>query len=162
MRPLKALCISTAAVLTLLSCAGTRAAPNGEEAGQFTGQIKPVLYVADVQRSAPFFRDVLGFGFLGYTNLDGEPYYAEMTAGGSKFGLHNPQTEEQRSWVGHQRLYFRVRDVGEQRSRVERRGGKPGEIIETAWMDMFIVRDLDGHQIVFAETDPTRHAVDPW
>ena len=129
---------------------------------EFTGEAKAVLYVADVEESAPFFRDVLGFEFLGFTEADGEPYYAEMAAGSFKFGLHNPMNDEQETWVGHQRIYFRVTDVRSHRLLVEERGGSPGELLETDWMDMFIVRDADGHQIVFAETDESKHTLDPW
>jgi hypothetical protein len=57
---------------------------------------------------------------------------------------------------------FRVREVIRHRARVAERGGTPGEIIETDWMDMFISRDLDGHEIVFALTDPSKHPIDPW
>ncbi len=49
--------------------------------GGFTGEVKPVLYVTDAEASMPFFRDVLGFDFLGYSNLVGAPYYAELAAG---------------------------------------------------------------------------------
>jgi predicted enzyme related to lactoylglutathione lyase len=135
---------------------------SGQQTGPFTGQVKPVLYVADVETSAPFFRDILGFEFLGYSNANGAPYYAEMAAGSLKFGLHNAMNEEQEGWVGHQRIYFRVRDVRELRSQVISRGASPGEMIETDWMDMFIVRDLDGHEIVLASTDPAKHSIDPW
>jgi len=121
-----------------------------------------VLYVQDVEFSASFFRDVLGFEFLGYANLEGVPYYAEMAAGSMKFGLHLPMNAEQEEWIGHQRIYFRVRDVAGHRVRVLSRGGSPGEITETDWMDMFIVRDQDGHEIVFAATDSTKHSIDPW
>ncbi len=110
----------------------------------------------------PFYRDVLGFEFLGHSEADGEVYYAEMGAGPLKFGLHNPTNPEQETWVGHQRIYFRVRDLREQRARVLAHQGPAGEITETDWMDMFIVRDPDGHQIVFAETDPAKHTIDPW
>jgi predicted enzyme related to lactoylglutathione lyase len=130
--------------------------------GVFTGDIKPVLYVTDVEASAPFFRDVLGFEFLGYANRDGEPYYAEMAAGGRKFGLHEPMSEAQRSKVGEQRLYFRVQDVAAHRSRIAAWDAEPGEVKKTDWMDMFIVRDADGHEIVFAATDPETHSIDPW
>ena len=35
---------------------------NGDDPhGQFTGNIKPIIYVSDVAKSAPFYRDVLGF-----------------------------------------------------------------------------------------------------
>lgn len=133
-----------------------------EETTQFTGEVKPVLYVSDVEESAPFFRDVLGFEFLGYANSNGSPYYADMAAGSLKFGLHNALNEEHERWVGHQRIYFRVHDVRAHRSDLVSQGIVPGELLERDWMDMFIVRDPDGHQIVFAETDSTRHSTDPW
>jgi predicted enzyme related to lactoylglutathione lyase len=148
--------------LTLLGSPGPDPPLATASAGLFTGEVKPVLYVSDVEKSAPFFRDVLGFEFLGYTDSDGEPYYAEMRAGTLKFGLHDPTNAEQATWVGHQRIYFRVTDVRKQRELVAARGGKPGDLIETDWMDMFIVRDLDGHQIVFAETDEGKHSINPW
>lgn len=154
-----ALVLATGAIL--VGGSGAARSPADPEP-VFTGEVKPVLYVSDVEESAPYFRDVLGFEFLGYSERDGEPYYAEMAAGSLKFGLHDPLNEEHRTWVGHQRIYFRVDDVGAHRHRVADRGGSPGELIETDWMDMFIVRDPDGHQIVFAATDPGKHPVDPW
>jgi predicted enzyme related to lactoylglutathione lyase len=124
--------------------------------------VKPVLYVSDVEARVPFFRDVLGFEFLGFSEIEGAPYYAEMAAGSLKFGLHDPMNPEQEDWVGHQRLYFRVSDVHEHRDLVASAAGNPGEVRETDWMDMFIVRDPDGHEIVFATTDPAKHSIDPW
>lgn len=134
----------------------------GGAAVGFTGEVKPVLYVADVETAAPYFRDVLGFDLLGYTDLDGSRYYAELAAGPLKFGLHEPLNDEQEGWVGHQRLYFRVTDLAVHRARVQEAGGGPSETVETGWMDFFIVRDPAGHQIVFAVTDPERHSIDPW
>lgn len=130
--------------------------------GVFTGDIKAVVYVADVERSAPFYRDVLGFSFEGFADLDEEPYYAEMAAGGTKFGLHEPTSAGQEPKVGRQRLYFRVRDLAVHRSRVAARGGDPGEVITTGWMDFFVVTDPDGNEIVFAVTAPAHHRMDPW
>ena len=104
----------------------------------------------------------LGFRFLGYAGPDDEPYYAEMAAATIKFGLHEPTAESQRAMVGRQRLYFRVRDLAAHRSRVLAWGGQPTAVKETAWMDMFIARDRDGNEIVFAVTDAERHAIDPW
>jgi predicted enzyme related to lactoylglutathione lyase len=153
-------------MLTLLVvCDCLRAASNDERSlhGGFTGELKPVLYVADVEKSAPFFREVLGFEFDGYANgSDGRPYYAEMIAGTVKFGLHEPTASGQEARVGQQRLYFRVRDLHLHRARVVAWGAESSEIRETDWMDMFIVRDPDGHEIVFAFTDPAKHSIDPW
>lgn len=130
--------------------------------GTFTGDIKAVLYVSDVEKSAPFYRDVLGFDFLGFANSKGQPYYAEMAAARVKFGLHEPTSSSQEAKVGQQRLYFRVRDLRAHRARVLARGGEPGEIKVTSWMDMFTVRDPDGNEVVFAVTDPGRHTSNPW
>jgi predicted enzyme related to lactoylglutathione lyase len=128
----------------------------------FTGEVKPVLYVTDVEVAAPFYRDVLGFEFLGFSNANGEPYYAEMTAGPLKFGLHEAMNPEQEPRIGQQRLYFRVTDLPGHLARIAEAGGAPGDMIETDWMDMFIVRDADGHEIVFAYSDPSEHPIDPW
>ena len=130
--------------------------------GHFTGEIKPVVYVSDVAKSVPFYRDILGFDFLGLANADGQPYYAEMSAAGVKFGLHEPTSEGQKAKVGQLRLYFRIENLRDHRSRVLAWGAEPTEIIETDWMDMFIVNDPDGNEIVFAVTDPSRHASNPW
>ena len=130
--------------------------------GTFTGEIKPVLYVSDVEKSAPFYRDALGFDFAGFANSKGEPYYAELLAAGVKFGLHEPTSDAQQGKVGQQRLYFRVKNLQAHCSRVVAWGADPGEIKETAWMDMFIVNDPDGNEIVFAATDPERHSSNPW
>jgi catechol 2,3-dioxygenase-like lactoylglutathione lyase family enzyme len=130
--------------------------------GELTGEIKPVLYVRDVQSSTEFFRDRLGFSFLGYTDLkSGEPYYAEMSAGDQKFGLHEPTREIDHERIGRQRLYFRVRDLAAHRTRVEAWGLEAKSSQQTAWMDFFVVLDPDGHEIVFAETGP-QHMIDPW
>lgn len=138
-------------------------AKQSDSHGGFTGDIKSVLYVNDVEASARFFDEVLGFEFLGLTNLaGGEPYYAEFAAGGRKFGLHEPINEEQEERVGQQRIYFRVRDLDAHRARLEARDVAVGETVKTDWMDFFIVRDADGHEIVFAFTDPELHGTNPW
>ena len=130
--------------------------------GVFTGEMKAVLYVSDVERSAPFYRDVLGFDFQGFASVDANPYYAEMIVAGVKFGLHEPMSAGQETKVGKQRLYFRVEDLLAQRSRVLAWGKDAGEIKKTDWMNMFIVRDPDGNEIVFAFTDPEYHSINPW
>ena len=130
--------------------------------GLFTGELKPVLYVRDVEETAPFYRDVLGFDFQGFASGDANPYYAEMIVAGVKFGLHEPISVAQETKVGRQRLYFRVRDLRAHRARVLAWGTDAGEIKRTDWMDMFIVRDPDGNEIVFAVTEPGHHNINPW
>lgn len=140
---------------------------------EFTGEVKPVLYVEDVRGSADFYRDCLGFEFLFFYDFDHKrsvitweqsypPRYAEMAAASQKFGLHLPGCDASRARVGRQRLYFRVRNLLAHRERVCATAIEVGEIQHTAWMDMFEVRDADGHEIVFASTDPSLHTLDPW
>lgn len=151
-------------VTLLVACGGSGGEPADEQNahGVFTGEIKAVIYVSDVEKSAPFYRDVLGFEFQGFAGPAEEPYYAEMVVAGVKFGLHEPTSEGQEAKVGQQRLYFRLRDLPAHRARVLAWGGKAGEIKKTAWMDMFIARDPDGNEIVFAVTDPEQHSINPW
>jgi predicted enzyme related to lactoylglutathione lyase len=150
--------------ICLLVAGGVAAQGDAQQAhGIFTGEVKPVIYVTDVEKSAPFYRDVLGFEFHDYAEHEGKTYYAEMSAGGLRFGLHIPMTEAQRPKVGQQRVYFRVEDLELHRSRVvawDR--SSVGEIVKTDWMDMFLVEDPDGNEIVFALTDPERHPINPW
>jgi predicted enzyme related to lactoylglutathione lyase len=130
--------------------------------GKFTGDLKAVLYVSDVEKSAPYYRDVFGFGFEGFAELNGNTYYAEMTAAEVKFGLHEPTARGDEARVGRQRLYFRVQDVAVHHERIAAWDGHPGPIRHTDWMDMFTATDRDGNEIVFASTDPARHSIDPW
>lgn len=140
---------------------------------ELTGEIKPVLYVSDVRRSVDFYRDCLGFEFLFFYDFDQKrsvlvweesspPRYAEMAASSQKFGLHLPGCGASRARVGRQRIYFRVHNLLAHHERVSAAAGKASAIQHTAWMDMFDVKDADGHEIVFASTDLSLHTLDPW
>jgi catechol 2,3-dioxygenase-like lactoylglutathione lyase family enzyme len=121
---------------------------NGDQPyGQFTGNIKPIIYVTDVEKSAPFYRDVLGFVLDGFAGEEADPYYAEMLAGPTKFGLHEPTMSGDDLRVGQQRLYFRVHDLIVHRRYVESRGVEIKEIFHRSWMDYFVVQDIDGNII---------------
>ena len=149
-------------ISTPLSTAGEPAEDARSLNGGFTGDVKPVIYVTDVERSMPFYRDVLGFAFDGYAQIKGEPYYADMLAGPLKFGLHEPVSDADRPRVGKIRIYFRVEDLEKQHRRVAAWGGSPGNVVERSWMDMFGVEDPDGNLIMFAYTSPDKHSSDPW
>lgn len=79
-----------------------------------------------------------------------------------KGGRYETTSKRQEGQVGQQRLYFRLDDLIAHRSRVLAGGGDVGEITTTAWMDMFIVLDAVGIEIVFAVTSPDRHSSNPW
>ena len=130
--------------------------------GHFTGNVKPIIYVSNVEKSAPFYRDVLGFELDGFAGDQADPYYAEMLAGPTKFGLHEPTMFGDELRIGQQRLYFRVQDLNAHRRYVETHGIEVKEIFQRSWMDYFLIKDLDGNIIVFAVTDSERHTSEPW
>ena len=136
---------------------------NGEDPhGHFTGNVKPIIYVSNVEKSAPFYRDVLGFELDGFAGDQADPYYAEMLAGPTKFGLHEPTMLGDELRIGQQRLYFRVQDLNAHRRYVETHGIEVKEIFQRSWMDYFLIKDLDGNIVVFAVTDSERHTSEPW
>lgn len=136
--------------------------PNEPTEAPFTGAVKPVVYVDDAETSARFYEEVLGFEHLGFSELDGAVYYAEMAAGGTKFGLHEPTAAGDSERIGRLKLYFRVRNLDAHRERIAARDGEPGPVRETPYMDLFAVDDPDGNRIVFGASDPERHDFDPW
>lgn len=140
--------------------------------GEFTGDIKLVFYVRDVRTSAAFYRDALGFEFHHYHDYstgksvrewtrDEPPIYAELSAGGRRFGLHLPQDEADERAVGRAKVYFRVKDLDAHHRRIRAFGVAATPIRRRPWMDMFRVTDPDGHRIYFAYTDDAVHG-NPW
>ena len=141
--------------------------------GEFTGEVKFVFYVKDVRKTVELFRGALGFKFHSYHDYDTgksviewtepkPPIYAEMSAGGQRFGIHLPQNPKDEASVGRGKIYFRVQDVDAHHRRVKAWGVAATPIRDTAWMRMFAVTDPDGHRIYFAATDPAVHTFDPW
>ena len=154
--------ITTVFILVFTAFMFTRETSGDEIHGEFTGDIKPIIYVSDVEQSAPFYRDVLGFKLDGFAGDEADPYYADMLAGPTKFGLHEPTMSGDELRIGQQRLYFRVRDLDAHSHHVEAQGIEVKEIFRRSWMDYFVVKDPDGNVIVFAVTDSERHTSEPW
>ncbi len=140
--------------------------------GQLTGDIKLVFYVSDVRKSVAFFTGALGLKFHHfYDHISGDsvkewpheqpPIYAEMSAGGRRFGLHLPQNDWDRRAVGTMKVYFRVQDLEAHHKRALAWGAEVGKIKRKPWMDMFMVSDPNGHRIYFAYTEEKTHG-NPW
>lgn len=157
---------------------GVLAAQHGKEDdprnahGTFTGDVKLVFYVRDVQAAVRFYTDALGFTFQHfYDHVSGDsvkkwtreepPIYAEMSYAGRRFGIHAPTSDADRRCVGGAKVYFRVRDLEAHHRRATAWQAKPSEIIKRSWMDMFHVVDPDGNRIYFAFTDDEVHG-NPW
>ena len=143
-----------------------------DEHGVFTGDVKLVLYVADVRRSVEFYEGALGFKFHHFHDYTtGEsvkewtrsepPIYAEMSVAGRRFGIHLPSSPQDKRCVGAAKLYFRVKDLDSHHRRVNAWGAQPGPVRDKPWMRMFYVTDPDGHRIYFASTEDAVHG-NPW
>ena len=170
-------------VFTMVACAlGLAIQANGDvtgtdadppaPSGDFTGQLIFPIYVSDVEVSAAFYRDVLGFEFLGYFNYETNlyvsawedslpPTYAGFVAGDQKFGLHRPVDEAQAQCVGCGRYYFRVRDLDAEYERITANGGRVNPIHSSPLLRRFYVPDPDGLKVFFAETAEGA-PLDPW
>lgn len=59
-------------LLSAVSAMGDAADPKTNH-GRFTGEVKPVLYVKQVDESAKFFRDVLGFEVVSFAGREESP-----------------------------------------------------------------------------------------
>ena len=143
-----------------------------QQHGEFTGDLKLVFYVKDVQPAVKFYTDVLGFTFHHfYDHVSGDsvhqwvreeqPIYAEMSYAGRRFGIHKPTSEADKRSVGGAKVYFRVKDLPTHHQRTSARNAKPSKIKKRSWMDMFNVVDPDGNRIYFAFTDDNVHG-NPW
>ena len=147
-------------------------AESAPSSGAFTGDLIFPVYVRDVQVSAEFYRDVLGFEFLGYYDYDTNSYaqtwqdtlppkYAGFVAGDQKFGLHEPTNELQKQCIGYGRYYFRVHDLDAEYARISAHGVRMSQIHSLALLRRFYVPDPDGLMVFFAETAEGA-PLDPW
>lgn len=128
------------------------------------------LGVQDLDRSAAFYRDVLGFEVRPLASGDGVTALMEAVSGPARIQLSlEPEAFDS---VGKLRprgaaiLFFETDDVAAEREGVAARGGRPSELERVNWIKMrvFQVRDPDGHTLWFAqsfqqpeqEKDPSR------
>ena len=156
--------------LPLMVCAAGEEAPASSV--RFTGEIIFPIYVSDVEVSAAFYREVLGFEFLGYYDYKANEYtstwqdslpptYAGFVAGDQKFGLHKPMNESQQACVGCGRYYFRVGDVDAEHERISAHGVAISPVHSSTLLRRFYVPDPDGLMVFFAETAEGA-PLDPW
>jgi predicted enzyme related to lactoylglutathione lyase len=132
--------------------------------GTFTGKNLFAIFVTDLKVSAEFYRDILGFEFIGYlhpvsliyqqewTDQERSPVYAAFKAGEQKFGLAVPQRALQEAWVATGRYFFQVNDLEAHRKRIADTGTSLSPIMNSPLLQRFYVPDPDGLQIYFAVT----------
>jgi len=125
------------------------------------------LSVADLDRSIAFYHDTLGFDVRRVTNGDGVHALAEAVSGPAKIQF---TTEEsaidstlERRPRGSAIMFFETNDVSGIRDAIRARGGKPSELEKANWikMQVFEIRDPDGHTLWFAQSFQQPDAVRP-
>ena len=87
-----------------------------------TGRLSVVyLYVADLDRSLEFYRDLLGLPLEADAD---DPQWAEVTlSGGTRFALHAAGASMMPQVPGTIRVNFEVDDIDAAAERIERSGG---------------------------------------
>ncbi len=98
--------------------------------------------VADAMRSAAFYRDILGFEVR---EADGE---LEAQSGPARIRFGGPETRPGAM------LFFETDDIEAMHAAIRSRGGSPSSIEKVNWikMQMFEVRDPDGHSLWFGQS----------
>ncbi len=111
------------------------------------------LVVADVARSVAFYRDVLGFIAQESQDFYGLPAALEVVSGAARIALG---TREGAAGAAERRqiIFFETDDVAEWHNALNGRGAKPTELEKVNWikMQMFEVRDPDGHTLWFGQS----------
>ncbi len=123
--------------------------------GLITAPVSRHLVVADPDRTAAFYRDVLGFSVREAQGEYGAPVVAELVNGPARIQLGTGDGAR-----GHAVLFFETNDVAVMHAAVAARGGKPSEMEKVNWikMRMFEVRDPDGNALWFGQTYQEPHA----
>lgn len=110
------------------------------------------IAVADLARTAAFYRDVLGFEVREEKNM------AEAVCGPARlqFSVDSsaPDTRGESRPRGSAALFFQTDDIAAMQAAIRARGGNPSEVEKVNWikMRMFEVRDPDGHTLWFGQS----------
>ncbi|MGH7696129.1 MAG: VOC family protein [Gemmatimonadaceae bacterium] len=116
------------------------------------------LSVADLDRSIAFYGDILGFDVRRITNGDGIHALAEAVSGPAKIQFTSEDSAIDSTLEFRPRgsaiLFFETNDVAAMREQVRAHGGKPSELEKANWikMQLFEIRDPDGHTLWFAQS----------
>ncbi len=107
---------------------------------QIPAIIAPVarsIAVSDLAQAAAFYRDILGF---------------QVVNGDASYGPAHLKFHE--GSVVPSVVFFETADAGAMHAAIRARGGHPGELVKVNWikMQMFEIRDPDGHTLWFGQS----------
>jgi catechol 2,3-dioxygenase-like lactoylglutathione lyase family enzyme len=99
------------------------------------------LYVSDMERSAAFYRDLLG------VPLEGDHDWQEAKLGGTRFALHHAREEIGDLSTGTIHLNLEVADIDEAADRLRAAGVEVEETMRDDWGAALRFRDPDGYEL---------------
>ena len=99
------------------------------------------LYVTDMQRSLPFYRDLLGIP------LEGDDDWQEATLGGTRFALHKTREGIGELSSGTIHVSLEVADADAAAERVRGAGVAVKETMRDEWGTAVQVVDPDGYEV---------------
>jgi len=99
------------------------------------------LYVSDMERSASFYRDMLGIP------LDGDEHWQEASLGGTRFGLHQTHEAIGPLSAGTIHLNLEVDDIDAAADRLAAAGVDVEETMRDDWGAALRISDPDGYEL---------------
>ncbi len=99
------------------------------------------LYVSDMERSAGFYRDVLGIP------LEGDDDWREASLGGVRFALHRTREGVGALSSGTIHVNLEVADIDAAAERLRAAGAEVGETMRDDWGSALDVADPDGYRL---------------
>jgi predicted enzyme related to lactoylglutathione lyase len=99
------------------------------------------LYVSDMERSAAFYRDLLGIP------LEGDEHWHEATIDGTRFALHDTHEGIGELSAGTIHLNLEVADVDDAAERLRAAGVDVEETMREDWGAALRFRDPDGYEL---------------
>jgi predicted enzyme related to lactoylglutathione lyase len=99
------------------------------------------LYVSDMERSAAFYRTLLGIP------LEGDDDWQEASLGGLRFALHRTREGIGELSSGTVRVNLEVADVDATAERLRAAGAEIGETMRDEWGAALEVHDPDGYRL---------------
>ena len=119
-----------------------------ETSSLVTGLDNVHIYVRDMERSAAFYRDVLGIP------LEGDAHWMEADLGGARFALHEASPSVRELTSGGVAVNIRVADADEAATRIRAAGVEAREQMREEYGTSFEVVDPDGY-LIYVFQPPT-------
>jgi catechol 2,3-dioxygenase-like lactoylglutathione lyase family enzyme len=110
-----------------------------------------MVYVHDVARALPFYRDLLGFKVIEQFRGSGSPVYARLRSpsGRTTLALHQLDPGQALHQNGGIRLYFEVKNLEKFCRKLAAAGVRflqPPKVMPWGWKHAYL-RDPDGHEL---------------